>query len=51
MRKPKGDVAMVTLTRNTTTAMKGSSLWAGSPDLQGDSNAKSVTYKGKSCKA
>jgi hypothetical protein len=24
---------------------------AGSPDLQGDSNAKSVTYKGKSCKA
>jgi len=24
---------------------------AGSPDLSGDANAKSVTYKGKSCKA
>jgi hypothetical protein len=24
---------------------------AGSPDLQGDASAKSVTYKGKSCKA
>jgi hypothetical protein len=24
---------------------------AGSPDLQGDAKAKSVTYKGKSCKA
>ena len=24
---------------------------AGSTDLQGDSNAKSITYKGKSCKA
>ena len=24
---------------------------AGSPELQGDANAKSVTYKGKSCKA
>ena len=34
MRKPKGDVAKITLARNTTTAMKGSSLWAGSPDLQ-----------------
>ena len=24
---------------------------AGSPDLKGDSNAKSITYKGESCKA
>ena len=24
---------------------------AGSPELQGDANAKSVTYKGKTCKA
>jgi hypothetical protein len=24
---------------------------AGSPDLQGDANAKSITYKGESCKA
>ena len=35
IRKPKGsDVAKVTVTRSTTTAMKGSSLWSGSPALQ-----------------
>ena len=34
VRKPKSDVAKVTVTRSASTAMKGSSLWAGSPDLQ-----------------
>jgi hypothetical protein len=29
----------------------GTPVAAGSPDLKGDSNAKSITYKGQSCKA
>jgi hypothetical protein len=56
IRKSKGsDVAKVTVTRSTTTAMKGSSLWSGSPTLQAantawntaadaiEKNAKSIT--------
>ena len=39
VRKPKSDVAAVALTRSKTTAMKGSSLWAQSPDLQAANTA------------
>jgi hypothetical protein len=40
IRKPKGtDVAKVALTRSTTTAMQGSSLWANSPELQAANTA------------
>jgi hypothetical protein len=39
VRKPKSDVAAVTMTRSKTTAMKGSSLWAQSPDLQAANTA------------
>jgi hypothetical protein len=40
IRKPKSsDVTKVATTRSTTTAMKGSSLWGGSPELQAANTA------------
>ena len=40
IRKPKStDVTRVATTRSTTTAMKGSSLWSGSPELQAANTA------------